>query len=83
MNKLQEMTFEDNDFVTWYKSLSKKEQKEIWKEIRKRMEKECEKFLQTLTEVKDIKLGEPYAFTPEKFENLSNTLSSIYKTERE
>jgi len=74
------MTFGDNDFVTWYQSLSKKEQKEIWKEIRKLMEKECEKFLQTLTEVKDIKLGESYTFTPEKFENLSNTLSSIYKT---
>lgn len=69
------MTFGDNDFVTWYKNLSKKEQKEVWKEIRKRMEE--------LTEVKDIKLGEPYAFTPEKFENLSNTLSSIYKTVRE
>ncbi len=76
------MTFGDNDFVTWYKNLSKKEQKEVWKEIRKRMEEECEKFLQTLIEEKDIKLGEPYAFTPEKFENLSNTLSSIYKTVR-
>lgn len=80
MNKFQEKTFLDNDFVTWYKSLSKKEQKEVWKEIRKRMEEECEKFLQTLTEVKDIKLGESYTFTVEKFENLSNTLSSIYKT---
>lgn len=83
MNKLQEMVFGDNDFVTWYQSLSKKEQKEIWKEIKKRMEKECEKFLQTLTEVKDIKLGEPYKFTVEKFENLSTTISSIYKTGRE
>lgn len=58
LNKLQEMIFKDNDFVTWYQSLSKKEQKEIWKEIEKRVEEECVKFLQTLTEVKDIKLGD-------------------------
>lgn len=83
MNKLQEKTFGDNDFVTWYQSLSKKEQKEVWKEIRKHMEEEYEKFLQTLTKVKDIKLGEPNTFTIEKFENLSNTVSSIYKTGRE
>lgn len=74
MNKLQEMTFGDNDFVTWYQSLSEKEQKEVWKEIKKRMEEECEKYLQTLAEVKDIKLGEPHVFTIEKFENLSNNI---------
>lgn len=74
MNKLQEMTFGDNDFVTWYQSLSKKEQEEVWKEIRKRMEEEYEKYLQTLAEVKDIKLGEPHTFTIEKFENLSNNI---------
>lgn len=67
------MTFGDNDFVTWYKSLSKKEQEEIWKEIKKHMEEEYEKYLQTLAEVKDIKLGKPYAFT----------ISSIYKTGEE
>lgn len=78
MNKLQ-MTFGDNDFIKWYQSLNRKEQEEIWKEIEKRMEEEYEKFLQPLSEVKDIKWGEPCTFTPEKFENLSNTLSSIYK----
>lgn len=59
------MTFGDKDFVTWYQSLSEKEQKEVWKEIKKRMEEECEKYLQTLAEVKDIKLGEPHIFTKE------------------
>lgn len=48
MNRIQEIAFGDNDFVTWYQSLSKKEQKEVWKEIETRMEEEYVKYLQTL-----------------------------------
>lgn len=70
------MTFGDNNFIKWYENLSEKEQEEVWKEIEKRMEEE-------LAEVKDIKLEDPHTFTIEKFENLSNTLSLIYKTGRE
>ena len=74
------MIFEDNDFVTWYQNISQKEQKEVWKEIEKHIEEECEKLLQSLSEGKDIKLKEPFAFTIKKIENL---IYSKHKTERE
>lgn len=44
LNKLQERTFGDDDFVTWYQILNKNEQKELWKEIEKCMEEGYEKF---------------------------------------
>lgn len=59
------MTFGDNNFIKRYENLNKKEQEEVWKEIKKRMEEEYEKYLQTLAEVKDIKLGKPHIFTKE------------------
>lgn len=58
MNNLQETTFGDNNIITWYQNLSKKERKEFHRRFQECLVEAYIKHIQTLTDIKDFELGD-------------------------